>query len=241
VNEALVARDFEGRNPVGERYHLDDTTFATIVGVVSDIKNAGPVSAPRPEMYTTVRQTSRGSSAFDVMIRTGVADPLRVVPAVRAAIRSVDPTAAVGSVQAMDEVIASSLSRPRFYLVLLATFAAIAIVLAASGLYGLLSYAVAQRTREIGIRSALGGTPRRIVSLVAREGALLVVMGLALGIGASVAATRLMVSMLYGVSPLDARTWMSAMVLLLAAAALASVLPARRAARVDPLVAMRVE
>jgi putative ABC transport system permease protein len=241
VNQALVARDFEGQDPVGQRYHLNDTTFATIVGVVSDIKNAGPVSPPRPEMYTTVRQTSRGSSAFDVMVRVATDDPMRVVPALRSAIRELDPTAAVGSVAAMEEVIARSLGRPRFYFTLLGTFAGIAIVLAASGLYGLLSYAVAQRTREIGIRSALGGTPGRIVGLVAKEGIHLVGLGVILGVTASVLVTRLMVSMLYGVSPLDGSTWVGATTVMVAAAVLAAIIPARRAARVDPLVAMRAE
>ena len=241
VNQALVERDFDGRDPVGQRYHLDDTTFATIVGVVSDIKNAGPMSAPRPEMYTTVRQTARGSSAFDVMVRVGTDDPMRAVPALRAAVRGIDPAAASGSVAGMEEVIARSLGRPRFYFTLLGTFAGIAIVLAASGLYGLLSYTVAQRTREIGIRSALGGTPRRIVGLVAKEGVHLVALGVALGVTASMLATRLMVSMLYGVSPLDGGTWAAATSVLVAAAVLAAIIPARRAARVDPLVAMRAE
>jgi predicted permease len=241
VNQALVVRDFDGEDPVGRRYHIGDTKFATIVGVVSDIKNAGPVSAPRPEMYTTVRQTSRGSSAFDVVVRVATGDPLRVVPGLRAVIRSVDPTAAVGSVAAMEEVISRSVGRPRFYFILLGTFAAIAIILAASGLYGLLSYAVAQRTREIGIRSALGGTRRRIVGLVAREGVYLVGLGIALGVTASILLTRLMVSMLYGVSPLDLTTWASATAVLMAAAVLAAIIPARRAANVDPLVAIRAE
>jgi ABC-type antimicrobial peptide transport system permease subunit len=141
----------------------------------------------------------------------------------------------------MEEVISRSVGRPRFYFILLGTFAAIAIILAASGLYGLLSYAVAQRTREIGIRSALGGTRRRIVGLVAREGVYLVGLGIALGVTASILLTRLMVSMLYGVSPLDLTTWASATAVLMAAAVLAAIIPARRAANVDPLVAIRAE
>jgi predicted permease len=241
VNQALVERDFEGQDPVGRRYHIGGTTFATIVGVVSDIKNSGPVEEPRPEMYTTVRQTSRGSSSFAVMVRVRDGDPTRVVPAIRAAVRDVDPTAAVSGELAMEEVIARSLGRPRFYFTLLGTFAGIAIVLAASGLYGLLSYAVAQRTREIGIRSALGGSPVAIVGLVAREGLSLVALGIAMGITGSVLATRLMRSMLYGVSPLDATTWLAATSVLIGATILAAVIPARRAARVDPLVAMRAE
>jgi ABC-type antimicrobial peptide transport system permease subunit len=166
---------------------------------------------------------------------------MAALPAVRAAIRGVDPTAAIGTVRRMDDVIARSLGRPRFYFSLLGTFAGVALVLSLAGLYGVLSYAVAQRTREIGIRSALGSSKAAIMRLVAGEGLQLVGGGLVLGLVGGFALTRLMVFMLYGVSPLDPWTWLVAALLMVLAAVAAAVVPARRAARVDPLIAMRAE
>jgi predicted permease len=241
VNEALQRRDFPGRTAVGGRFHLDDTTFATIVGVVSNIRNHGPVQEPAPEMYWTYRQTDRGASTVQLMIRVARGDPMSIVPEARAAVRGIDPTAAVASVRTMNDVIAGSLGQPRFYLSLLGSFAAIALSLALAGLYGVLSYAVAQRTREIGIRAALGSTPSAVTRLFAFEGLRLVLVGVAVGLAAGLAASRLMQSVLYGVSPLDARTWASAALAMMGAAMLAAFIPARRAARVDPIVAIQVE
>jgi predicted permease len=241
VNEALVKRDFKGRDAIGKRFHLSDTTFATIVGVVSDVRNAGPVADPQPEMYWTYLQAGFGTSNFPLFIRVRGADPVAVVSGVRSAVRGVDPSAAIADVRAMPAVIASSLGRPRFYFSLLGTFAAIAIVLAMAGLYGVLSYAVAQRTRELGIRLALGSPRARLVALVTRDGVSLVLAGVAFGLAAGFAAMRLMVSMLYGVSPLDAATWALAVVSLFVPTVLATVVPALRASRADPIVAMRVD
>ena len=241
VNEALARRDFPGRSAVGRRFHLDDTTFATIVGVVGNIRNNGPIRDPAPEMYWTYRQTVRGASTVQLMIRVARGDPISVVPAARAAVRGVDPTAAVASVESMDDVIARSLGQPRFYLSLLGSFAAIALLLALAGLYGVLSYAVAQRTREIGIRAALGSTPSAVTRLFAVEGLRLVLIGVVVGLVTGMAASRLMESLLYGVSPLDARTWATAALAMIGAAMLAAFIPARRAARVDPIVAIQLE
>jgi predicted permease len=241
VNEALVKRDFPGRNPVGQRFHTSDTTFATIVGVVSDIRNAGPIRDPAPEMYWTYRQTVPGASAVSAMVRVRGADPMRVASGITAAVRKVDATAAVSEMAPMSDVIARSLGQPRFYFSLLAAFAGIAIVLAVAGLYGVMSYAVAQRTREIGIRSALGSTQPALVRLFAMEGFRLVALGVALGLAGGTVVTRLMEFMLYGVNPLDAPTWALAVLLMSGAAMLAAVIPARRAARVDPLVAIQCD
>ena len=241
VNEALVRRDFAGRDPVGRRFHTSDTTFATIVGVVSDIRNAGPVNPPAPEMYWNYRQWASGTSTVQVMARVASGDPARVTPAIREAVRRVDPTAAVSNVATMSDVIARSLGSPRFYFTLLGTFAGIAMVLALTGLYGVLSYAVAQRTREIGIRSALGSTRRNIVGLVTRDALKLVGAGVVLGLVGGLLVTRLMESMLYGTSPLDLSTWLLAVLLMIAAAMAAALIPARRASRVDPLIAIQAE
>jgi len=240
VNEALAKRDFHGQNPVGRRFYVSDTSFATIVGVVSDIKNVGPVSDPAPEMYWTYLQAATGDSRFPLMIRTR-GDPKDVVAAVRRAIVGVDATAAVSDIATMPEIITQSLGQPRFFMMMLGTFAGIALALTIAGLYGVLSYAVAQRTRELGIRVALGSTPGGLVRLVTREGVMLVAIGVAVGFAASVAITRVMVSILYGVSPVDASAWVLAAACLIVPTVLATVVPALRASRADPIAAMRVE
>lgn len=242
VNEALVKRDFKGQNPIGKRFFRNDTTFATIVGVVSDIRNFGPIADPAPEMYWNYRQFWGGPSSVELMLRVkdGV-KPASVTTAARNAVRGVDATAAVAGVRTMNEVISQSLGSPRFYFALLGTFALVALVLAVAGLYGILSYAVEQRTREIGIRSALGSSSTGIVRLFALEGLRLVIAGVALGLIGGMLVTRLMTFMLYGVSPLDASTWALAALMMIAAAMLAALVPSLRASRVDPLVAIQNE
>jgi len=241
VNQALVRRDFNGKDPVGKRFFLSDTTFASIVGVVSDIRNMGPFTEIKPEMYSDMRQFGSGAVVFPMMIRVHSGDPAGVMSGVRRAVAGVDPMAAISNEETMPEIIARSLGQPRFYFLLLSAFGAIAVVLAVAGLYGVLSYAVAQRTRELGIRSALGASRAGLVRLVASEGGRLVVIGLVFGLAGGAAATRFMQFMLYGVSPLDATAWIGASVLMMGAAALAITVPARRAARVSPLVAMQAE
>ena len=239
VNQALVRRDFPGKDPIGRRFYYGDTTFATIVGVVTDIRNFGPVEEAHPEVYNPYRQTGQGSSNFPIMIRVRRGNPTDLVAQARAAIRSVDQQVAITDVRTMPEVMALSTGRARFYLTLLSVFAAVALVLAVSGIYGVLSYAVAQRTREFGIRSALGSTAGTTLRLVTSEGLRLIGLGVAIGLIASFAVTRLLSAMLYGVSPLDRATWATTTVVLVTIALLATLLPAYRAARADPLLAIR--
>lgn len=240
VNQALVRRDFKDADPVGRRFHTGDTTFATIVGVVSDIRNAGPIQDPRPEAYWPYRQNP-GGAFFPLMVRIRGDDPMRVVSGVREAIRGVDRNVAVTDVRPMSEVIADSVGRPRFFVTLLGLFAAVALILAVSGIYGVMSYVVAQRTREFGIRSALGSTTGRTLSLVTGRGMRLVSLGALIGLAGGAAVTRVLRGLLYGVSPLDGTTWALATVALAGVGLLATLLPAYRATRIDPLIAMRAE
>jgi predicted permease len=248
VNQALVRRDFPGQSPLGKRYHLDsrpgDTTFATIVGVVSDIRNVGPFDAPRPEVYWSFRQAGSGNSKypmFPILVRVQSGDPARVGSAVQQAIRSIDPSAAVTEMMPMSDVAARSLGRPRFYLTLLAAFAGVAVVLAIAGIYGVMSYAVAQRTRELGIRMALGSTATQTMHFVARQGMWLIVTGIVAGFLGAAFATRLLASLLYGVSAFDPGTWVLAAVALAAAGLAATLVPSVRATRVDPAITIRAE
>jgi predicted permease len=239
VNQALVRRDFPDKDPIGKRFYTGDTTFATIVGVVSDIRNFGPVEDPRAEVYRPFRQAGDGSSTFAIMVRARRGNPTDLTPAIRSAIRAVDHQVAITDVRTMREVMALSTGRARFYLMVLAVFAGVALVLAVSGIYGVLSYAVAQRTREFGIRSALGSTPATTLTLVTREGLRLIGIGVALGLIGSFGATRLLSALLYGVSPLDRTTWMTTTATLIGVGMLATLLPALRATRADPLLAIR--
>ncbi|MFL5615891.1 MAG: ABC transporter permease [Gemmatimonadaceae bacterium] len=240
VNQALVERDLKNVDPIGKRFHLSDTTFATIVGVVSNIRNMGPFVPPAPEMYWTYPRTGQWAT-FPLMIRVKRGDPTSVAPAVRAAIRAVDPTAAVARVSSMPAVISKSLGEPRFYLSLLGAFAVVALTLAIAGLYGVLSYAVARRTRELGIRAALGSSASGLLRLMALDGLRLVILGLILGSLGGAIVTRLLTFALYGVSPLDASTWTIALVLMLVAGGAATLVPARRATRVNPLIAIQAD
>lgn len=241
VNKSLAERDFPHDDPVGKRYYVGTNNLATIVGVVSDIRNFGPIEAPRPEVYWTYRQWGNGSTQFPLMIRVGKGNPADLTRPILAAIREVDPGASVSKVAPMNQVIADSVGKPRFYLTLLAVFAGVAMLLSMAGLYGVLSYSVVQRTREIGVRTALGSTPARTVSLMAGQGLRLIGAGLVAGLAGGLGLTRLLQSMLYGVSPLDGVTWATATGLLAAAGLLAAMIPAWRASRVDPIVAMRNE
>ena len=240
VNEALAKRDYHGQDPVGRRFYIGDTAKATIVGVVSDIRNVGPFSDPAPEMYWTYLQGGNDDSRFPIMMRTR-GGPKDVIAAVRRAIHGIDATAAVSDIATMPEVIEKSLGRPRFFMTMLGAFAVIALALTIAGLYGVLSYAVAQRTRELGIRVALGSSPGGLVRLVTQEGVMLVAIGVAVGFAASIAVTRVMRSILYGVSPVDASAWVLAVACLVVPTVLATVVPALRASRADPTAAMRVE
>jgi predicted permease len=239
VNQALARRDFAGKDPIGKRFHTGDTTFATIVGVVSDIRNFGPVEDPHGEVYRPYRQAGQGSSNFSLMVRARRGDPTDLTGAIRAAIRSVDQQVAITDVRTMSQVMALSTGRARFYLTLLSVFAAVALVLAVSGIYGVLSYAVAQRTREFGIRSALGSTAGTTLALVTREGLRLIGVGVAMGLIGSIAVTRLLTAMLYGVSPLDRATWAATTITLVTVGLLATLIPAFRATRADPVLAIR--
>jgi predicted permease len=240
VNQALVDRDLKGVDPIGKRFHLTDTTFATIVGVVSNIRNFGPVAPPAAEMYWSYLQSGQ-SASFPLMIRVKSSDPAAIAPSVRSVIRAIDPTAAIAAVLPMPAVISRSLGQPRFYLSLLGAFAAVALILAIAGLYGVLSYAVAQRTRELGIRAALGSSAPALLKLMTWEGLRLVGIGLVFGSLGGVLLTRYITFALYGVSPLDATTWAASLVIMLLAGLLATLIPARRATRVSPLIAIQAD
>jgi putative ABC transport system permease protein len=244
VNEALVRRDFPRGDAVGKRFYIrmSDTAFATIAGVVSDIPNAGPIDPPIPEVYWPYTQGgARGSSTYAIVVRAARGDPTALEHSVRAAILTVDPGAAISRMEPMTDVMAESIGTPRFYLTLIGTFALVAVVLAVAGLYGVMSYAVAQRTRELGIRAALGSPRSRTLRMVIERGMRLVGIGVVGGAIGGAVATRVLASLLYGVSPADPPTWIVATLALVVAGVMASVIPAVRAMKADPVIAIRTE
>jgi putative ABC transport system permease protein len=243
VNQAFVKRFFPNENPLGQFIRLGwgrdpNEPYCEIVGVVGDVHGEGLEDAPLPTVYASLAQ--HPFSTLTLVVRTS-ASPASLAAPLRAIVRDLDREVPVFSVQTMAERVASSVGRPRFYTTLVGIFAAVALVLAAVGLYGVIAYAVSQRTHELGVRVALGATSRRISVMVIREGLALTAVGAALGLVAALAAGSVVASLLFGVTPRDPITLGGVVVVLAAVAMLASWLPARRAARVDPLVAMRGE
>lgn len=212
----------------------------TIVGVTGDVRHVRLDAPPRSEVFLNAMQAPLPWPWATIVARTD-GDPAPFADTVKAEIHEANPTVAVQRVNTLEQVVALSIVGPRIYTFLLGTFAALALLLAAIGLYGLIAYSVSQRTREIGVRVALGATRRSIVRLVIRQGLWLVATGSLLGLAGAIAATRLLVGLMKGVQPKDPLTFGLVTLVLLLAASVASYLPARRAARVDPMIALRAE
>ena len=240
VNEEVVRRFLGGQDPIGRRIQVADgsDSAATIVGVVGNVAQEGVSAAPYPQVYQPMAQgPTRG---VRVALRTA-GSPLALANEAKAALASVDPQLPLTKLRTMEQRLSGSLTQPRVSMAVLVVFALLALVLAAIGIYGVMSYAIARRTREIGIRIALGAQPRDVRRLVIGEGMRPVVAGVALGVAGALALTRLMRSLLYDVSPSDPVTLAAVAILLTAVALLAAWLPARRATRVDALEALRSE
>jgi putative ABC transport system permease protein len=209
-----------------------------IVGVVGDIKANGNRDQAPSTIYLPFEQAP--IQDFSLLLRSP-ASPAVIVNGARAAIKEIDPELPVFDVKTMTDALAESVSQPRFYAILLASFAAIAVIIAALGVYGVISYTVSQRTRELGIRIALGAQRQRVLGLVIRQGMALTLFGVLVGLVAAYGLTRVIASMLFGVAAADPATFAGVAVIFLIIAWLASYLPARRAASVDPIIAMRAE
>jgi predicted permease len=238
INQALARQYFPNQDPIAHRIKLGDSVLAPIVGVVGDVRESQLEVPSAPTMYLSYLQFPQ--SEMTLVVSTSV-PPTSVTPAIRAAIHAVDPDQPVYDVETMDHVVAESVSSRRFDFWLLGTFAALALALAAAGIYGVMSYMVTQRTREIGIRMALGAQATAVRRLVVHEGMMLVFAGLVVGAAVALGVTRLLSSLLYGVSTTDPITFACVVLLLGAVALVASYIPARRAAKVDPTISLRYE
>jgi putative ABC transport system permease protein len=200
----------------------------------------GLAEVPPPGVYAPLAQAPSANGAGVLLVRTS-GDPILLASSIRAAVRGTDPALAVFGIEPLSETMSRSVSERRFTMLLLGLFAALALALAAIGIHGVLSYGVAQRTREIGVRVALGAPPWRVVQLVLGEGVLLTLAGLALGLTGAFALTRLLASLLYGTTPTDLAMFTGVPLFLMAVALAAAYIPARRATKVDPVVALRTE
>jgi putative ABC transport system permease protein len=243
INEAMARRFWPGEDPVGKRISTatssgQQTQWQTIVGVVGSVRHLGLDIEPRPEIY----YHANSSPPFGpvVVLRT-TGDPQRLISLARAKVRELDRDVPISNVNTMEQLVAQSVAQRRFGMFLVGIFAVLALVLAVIGIYGVVSYSVAQRTNEIGVRMALGASATDVLKMVLKNGMTLALIGVGLGLAGAFAATRLMTSLLFEVKPTDVATFAIVSVGLILVALLACYLPARRAMKVDPLVALRYE
>jgi len=239
ISEATARRHFPSEDPVGKRIgNGRPDGWREIIGVTADVKHFGLNQDARVSMFVPHRV--RPSRQMTIVARTATA-PLNLSSALRGVVAEMDKNLAVSNIIPMQEIAAQSIGQERFTLLLLGVFSSLALLLAAAGIYGVMAYAVAQRTHEIGIRVALGAQTRDVLKLVVTQGMALVLAGVGIGLASALALTRFIRGLLFGVSATDAATFALVSLLLLAVALLACYLPARRAAKVDPMVALRCE
>ena len=244
INEELAKKFFPKGDALGKRIRLGNLgpqqfPWATIVGIVANVHAYGLDQPPMPEMYFPTAQSLTNPAIAFVMRTDG--EPAALAATVRGAMAEVDAMQPIFDVQTVESLVGSSLGQRRFTLTLMVVFGLVALLLAAVGIYGVMAYTVAQRTQELGIRVALGATPGRVLEMVLRDGMTLVVIGLAIGVAAAIGLSRVVSSLLYGVSAVDGLTYAIIAGALALVAVIAIVVPARRAMRVDPMVALRAE
>jgi putative ABC transport system permease protein len=246
INETMAKKYFPNEDPIGKQLAISwappepgkPQPIDEIIGVVGDTRETSLERDPNPAIYWPL---ARESYQFMTFIIRSAIDPLQLTTSVRGEIRAIDPDQPVADVRTLEQVVAKSIARPRFDMMLLGIFAAVALVLASVGLYGVMNYSATQRTQEIGIRMALGAKPGDILRLVVGHGMKLTVAGIALGVIASLALTRVMTNLLFGVTATDVPTFLGVSALLTIVALLANYIPARRATRVNPVTALRYE
>jgi putative ABC transport system permease protein len=244
ANQTMARTFWKNQSPIGRRVRPSNSRsneWCTVIGVVADVKNAGIDKPTGTELYLPYRQPQGGGSSGMYVVMRGRADSLDLAGAVRRELRDLDPTVPVSAVRTMDEVLSTAQSRPRFLTYLLTIFSGVALALAMVGIYGVLSYLVARRSKEFGLRMALGAPRQHVLALVLKQGAVLAAIGIVFGLLVALALTRLMSSLLYGIHAIDPTTFVAMPLALAAVALVASYVPARRATKVDPMVALRYE
>jgi putative ABC transport system permease protein len=243
INDAMAKKFWPEEDPVGKQVGLGSTKFPlmTIVGIAADVKHLSLRESPGPEMYVPYTQKPYPSMLIMHVVLRSAADAESLTGSVREAVAKLDPDLPIAKVTTLKTIMDNSLAQPRFSMLLMASFGGIALLLACIGMYGIISYSVAQRTREIGIRLAVGAQPRQVLTMILGHGARLAGLGIVIGLLAALSATHVMESFLYGVQSTDPITFVGMTLLFIVVALLACYLPARRATRVDPLIALRYE
>ncbi len=241
ISESLARQSFAGEDPVGKQLQcgLDSLNYMTIVGVVGDVRQDSPASTPAPELYMPLAQHPFYANEVQVVMRTSV-EPSALMDPVRRTVAENNPTMAT-KFTTMDAMVSNSIATPRFRTYLAGIFAGLAMLMAMSGIYGLMSYMAAQRTSEFGLRMALGAQRGDVMRLILRQTAGVTAIGIAVGLAASLLSTRVLSSILFGVQALDATTYIAVLVTILVVALAAAAFPAWRATRVDPVKALRQE
>jgi putative ABC transport system permease protein len=244
INASMASAYWGTDNPVGQRLRFGSrptgSDWRTIVGVVGDVRHEGLDEEAKPELYVPFSQAPSTEPVATVIVRTTI-DPAAMTKTLRDSVSAMDGTVPLDLVRTMDQVLSLSVSQPRFRTALLVVFSTLALLMASIGVYGTTSYSARQRTREFGVYIAMGATARDVLRTVLGRAAIVIAIGLALGLVASVGLTRVLTKFLYGVTPLDVATFVTASVFLFVVAIVASYIPARRATRVDPIVALRYE
>jgi putative ABC transport system permease protein len=244
INQALAERDFPGENAVGKRLTLKNTTqngqpvWFEIIGVTANVRSTELREEAPPDFYFTTEQSPLDQ--MTLVIRS-TQEPGSLAPSLRQAVAEINKSVPLSDIQTMDHIVSESVTQPRFNVFLLGLFSGIALLLSAAGIYGVTAYTVTQRTQELGIRLALGAQVRDILKMILGQGMIVIGIGLVIGLAAAVALTRLMRSLLFGIGETDPVTFGAITLVLLLVALAACYLPARRAAKVDPLIALRYE
>jgi len=246
INDTMARRFFPGHDPVGQKIQTGDAdpkaSWETIVGVVGDVKYSGLDAPPEPTLYKPYFEPGWASLSREMFIVIRMnADPKVVAPAFRSTVRSMDANLPVSDIRTMNELLSKSVAQPRFRTLILGVFAAVALLLAVVGIFGVMSYLVGRRTRELGLRMALGATHQNVLRMILREGLSVVLIGIGLGLVEALLLARWIKSLLFGIAPADPVTFLSVGILLTLVALAACYIPARRAVRVDPMVALRHE
>ena len=243
ISEKTAQHFWPGQDPIGRRLKpgssASNTPWREVIGIVKDVRQNDFIAAPKMQMYFTYRQL-KDLAPNALVVRTSI-EPLSLAASVRDAIWSVDKDQTVADIDTMEHIVAEAVARQRFSMLLLGLFATLALVLASVGIYGVMSYSVAQRTHEIGIRIALGARRGDVLQMTIKQGLQLVGAGMILGLATAFFLTRVLESLLFGISATDPVTFLSISLVLLAVAILASYVPALRATKVDPIIALRAQ
>ena len=240
LNETLARSGFLGPNAVGQQVLIGGNPDPfEVVGIMQDVRQYGLDQDPDPQVFVDARQLPPGNPSPHFAVRVA-GDPASYVASIREAVRELDPSATIDNVATMQQIVSNGLSRPRLFAVLAGTFAIVGAFLAIIGVYGVTAYAVTQRTRELAVRLSLGARPSELIAMVIRQGAAWTILGLLLGVAGSLALTRYLQGVLFGITPVDPATFVVVSLMFLVVAVLATLIPARRVARVDPLIALKV-